>query len=775
VQRVTFDYDFTAFNSTRLAGLENDLADAVVNPLVQLLYYQPHARASLLRHVCDREFCLSCEMGFLANSLRVSGEAAAASAPNTCRAANLVRSLRQVREAAALGVLEACDEPGYRPEPSLVRRAQALARFVLEQLAKEEAATQGSQQQSASAKAAPAGALERVFAVGVRTTTTCAQCGSEAPAREGRSLALDIVYPVSRGRTRPRFADVLAQSLRSKAEVRAWCDTEKGYTKANSAKSTTSLPPCLLLCANIREPGDMHWWGVSDGAIAAGVEAAKRNAAVAAGKAPDDDAAYNPLDAAPVPERWLPHAVRVTLASDGGVHVKQADSAAALQSGGDDGGSSRSVVYELTGMIACIRPRVGEEETVGMSAPEVQRRTEGHLVSLIRVGPPYVGVHQSVAQTPGKVGAPTPGVSPLPPSAAMRAGAVASAEADTSSQTAMDADVSAAPPSSPISAPHAGDSSEVPATPAPDDPPKRSSGGEWVVFNDFTVTPTTADEVSTLYGCSKVPCVLLFSRVEEAPDLAAVTLPGPVVTEAHYTRLTRSRPALPGATFKVLDMAVEKPRPGMLVGIDAEFVALSPAEKSIRPDGTEVVLRPPRLGLGRVSVVRGDGPSSGMPLQDDYIRSVEPVHDYLTRFSGLLPADLDPQMCGNRHGNGVTTLKAAYLKLRYLVDAGCVFCGHGLASDFRCINLVVPPAQVVDTVELFHFKRQRKLSLRFLARRLLGIDIQQGSHDSIEDARTALRLYAKYNQLQQEGTFRDVLLELYRHGKAWGWDGGGPT
>jgi len=48
---------------------------------------------------------------------------------------------------------------------------------------------------------------------------------------------------------------------------------------------------------------------------------------------------------------------------------------------------------------------------------------------------------------------------------------------------------------------------------------------------------------------------------------------------------------------------------------------------------------------------------------------------------------------------------------------------------------------VVDTVELFHFKRQRKLSLRFLAGYLLGAAIQQDTHDSIVDARTALSLF----------------------------------
>lgn len=59
--------------------------------------------------------------------------------------------------------------------------------------------------------------------------------------------------------------------------------------------------------------------------------------------------------------------------------------------------------------------------------------------------------------------------------------------------------------------------------------------------------------------------------------------------------------------------------------------------------------------------------------------------------------------------------------------------------------------QVIDTVELFYLKRQRKLSLRFLASYLLGIDIQQHTHDSIEDARTALRLYEAYTVLQKAG------------------------
>jgi len=38
-------------------------------------------------------------------------------------------------------------------------------------------------------------------------------------------------------------------------------------------------------------------------------------------------------------------------------------------------------------------------------------------------------------------------------------------------------------------------------------------------------------------------------------------------------------------------------------------------------------------------------------------------------------------------------------------------------------------AQIIDTLEIFHFKRQRKLSLRFLASFLLGIKIQSQTHN----------------------------------------------
>ncbi len=52
-------------------------------------------------------------------------------------------------------------------------------------------------------------------------------------------------------------------------------------------------------------------------------------------------------------------------------------------------------------------------------------------------------------------------------------------------------------------------------------------------------------------------------------------------------------------------------------------------------DGARRVIRPARLSLARVSVLRGFGPKEGVPFIDDYIHTSETIVDYLTEYSGI--------------------------------------------------------------------------------------------------------------------------------------------
>jgi len=156
----------------------------------------------------------------------------------------------------------------------------------------------------------------------------------------------------------------------------------------------------------------------------------------------------------------------------------------------------------------------------------------------------------------------------------------------------------------------------------------------------------------------------------------------------------------------------------------------------------------------------------GVPFIDDYITIKEKVVDYLTSYSGITAEDLDATMAAQR-GHNLVPLKIAYKKIWILLNLGCKFLGHGLKQDFRVINIYVPKAQVIDTSDLFFIKeRLRKLSLQFLAHTVLKEDIQLHTHDSIEDARTALRLYRKYQEYNEAGILEIMLQEIYAKGLA---------
>jgi PAB-dependent poly(A)-specific ribonuclease subunit 2 len=75
--------------------------------LAQVLYFIPALKVAVSQHVCLREFCLTCELAFIMHMLDLAEGA-------TCQASNLLRALRQLREAVALGLVEGPDEIGAK-------------------------------------------------------------------------------------------------------------------------------------------------------------------------------------------------------------------------------------------------------------------------------------------------------------------------------------------------------------------------------------------------------------------------------------------------------------------------------------------------------------------------------------------------------------------------------------------------------------------------------------------------------------------------------------
>ncbi|KAG5519468.1 hypothetical protein PMAC_002095 [Pneumocystis sp. 'macacae'] len=287
----------------------------------------------------------------------------------------------------------------------------------------------------------------------------------------------------------------------------------------------------------------------------------------------------------------------------------------------------------------------------------------------------------------------------------------------------------------------------------------------WFLFNDFLVMSVPEDHVLNFSKAWKVPAILIYEKIDYSEDLEKISLP-PFDTSVLYKDYSVSlKRDMQFIRHQILT-ETEKLDNNTVIGLDAEFVSMQKEEINVRSDGTRCIVRPSKLLLARVSAVRGNGELENVPFIDDYIVLNEPIIDYLTEFSGIKHGDLDPITSKYT----LVPLKIAYKKLRLLVTLGCKFVGHGLQKDFRIINIHVPKNQVIDTVNLFYLEsRQRKLSLRFLAWYLLQDYIQQDSHDSIEDARTALLLYKKYNEFKEQGIFEEKLKEIYDLGKKYGY------
>uniref|UniRef100_A0A8C4VU70 RNA exonuclease 5 n=1 Tax=Gopherus evgoodei TaxID=1825980 RepID=A0A8C4VU70_9SAUR len=130
----------------------------------------------------------------------------------------------------------------------------------------------------------------------------------------------------------------------------------------------------------------------------------------------------------------------------------------------------------------------------------------------------------------------------------------------------------------------------------------------------------------------------------------------------------------------------------------------------------------------RVSLVDAEGRC----IMDELIKPETQILNYLTRYSGITRKILLPVK---------TKLPEIQDKLKKLLPRDAVLVGHSLNADLHALQMIHP--SVIDTSLLFARHKGRRFKLKFLAKAVLGKEIQcenKVGHDPTEDAEAAIEL-----------------------------------
>ncbi|KAM6583937.1 hypothetical protein CsatB_010939 [Cannabis sativa] len=157
------------------------------------------------------------------------------------------------------------------------------------------------------------------------------------------------------------------------------------------------------------------------------------------------------------------------------------------------------------------------------------------------------------------------------------------------------------------------------------------------------------------------------------------------------------------------------------IAMDCEMVGVGQGNKS---------------ALGRATLVN----QWGNVIYDEFVRPIERVVDFRTQISGIRPQDL-------RKAKDFRTVQNKVAEL----TKGRILVGHALRNDLKALLLSHPKKDVRDTSEYPPFLREgSSRALRHLAAEFLNVEIQNGEHCPIQDARAAMVLYQKNKKIWEK-------------------------
>ena len=308
------EVDHLQYNRTSFSGLEASLPNSYCNAMLQVLYCLEPMRDALISHLCQREFCLSCELGFLFHMLDTSQGV-------PCQASNFLRAFRTIPEATALGLILS-DTLTNRQKINLPRLIQNWNRFILQQLDTECSAQPAAEDAVPAADgggsgdgAAPGEAtsatvasdetgdlaategggpdaepgpapvpvvreplsappddespVARILGALSRQTTRCIKCGASSE-KESTILLCNLTYPQELDDREVSFGDTLASSLCLQQTVQAWCDLCGRYQPTEQVRHLLSLPHCLAVNCCTDNPKDLEFWRRQSGLLWSG-------------------------------------------------------------------------------------------------------------------------------------------------------------------------------------------------------------------------------------------------------------------------------------------------------------------------------------------------------------------------------------------------------------------------------------------------------------------------------------------------------------------------